>query len=49
MYGKSNFKQVLIKTRIIPCLILYHCEFDQYHCEFEREAIYYVAKYEEQC
>ena len=49
MYGESNFKHVLIKTRIIPCLIPYHSEFDQYHCEFEREAICYVAKYEEQC
>ena len=46
MYGESNFKHVLIKTRIIPCLTPYHCE---YHCEFEREAICYVAKYEEQC
>ena len=49
MYGESNFKQVLIKIRITPCLTPYHYEFDQYHCEFEREAICYVAKYEEQC
>ena len=42
MYGESNFKHVLIKTRITPCLT-------PYHCEFEREAICYVAKYEEQC
>ena len=49
MYGESNFKHVLIKTCITPCSTPYHCEFDQYHCEFEREAIWYVAKYEEQC
>ena len=49
MYGENTFKHVLIKTCITPCLTLYHCEFDQYHCEFEREAICYVAKYEEQC
>ena len=47
MYGESNFKHVLIKTRITP-LTPYHNEFDQYHYEFEREAICYVAKYEEQ-
>ena len=47
MYGESDFKHVLIKTRITLCLTSYHCEFDKYHCEFEREAICYVAKYEE--
>ena len=49
MYGENNFKHILIKTRITSCLTPYHCEFDQYHHEFEREAICYVAKYEEQC
>ena len=48
MYGESNLKHVLIKTRITP-FDPYHCEFDQYHCEFEREAICYVANYEEHC
>ena len=49
MYGESNFKHILIKTCITPCLNLYHCKFDQHHREFEREAICCVAKYEEQC
>ena len=48
-YGESNFKHNLIKTGITLCLNPYHCEFDQYHCKFEKEAICYVAKYEEQC